>query len=223
MKSFLLGMVLAGVALISTGCVSTKNVAVPRGDASRLAEARLAVSSRPMPDFADFKASNAMFGAAGGISSVFSGNDLVRKNQVPDPAVNMADPLVAHCIETFKLQSVVTSTRHQVDGTGVEKIAEPFAGQADLLLDVQTVNWMCIYLPLNWARYRVQYSVKVRLIDVSARKKIAEGFFVWQTPKDNALSYDELFNNGAAGFKDQLNQAVAEAITHFKANVLVAR
>jgi hypothetical protein len=176
-----------------------------------------------MPDFADFKASNAMFGAVGGIGSVFSGNDLVRKNQVTDPAVRMADPLAAHCVETFKLKASINGQRHQVDGTSVEEIAAPFAGEADLLLDVQTVNWMTIYLPLNWARYRVQYSVEVRLIDVANRKKIAEGFFVWQTPKDEALTYDELFENGAKKFTSQLDQAVAAAVAHFKTEVLVAR
>lgn len=223
MKSFLLGVLLVSVALASSGCVTTKNVAVARGEAPRFADARLAVASRPMPDFADFKASNAMLGAVGGIGSVFSGNDLIRKNHVPDPAARLADSLAVHCIETLKLQAAVAAPRHQVDGTDVEEIAQPFAGQADLVLDVQTVNWMCSYLPLNWARYQVQYSVKVRLIDVAGRKKIAEGFFVWRTPKDNALSYDELFDNGAAGFKGQVDQAATAAIAHFKANVLVVK
>ena len=214
---------MACMVLGSTGCVTTKNTTVSGGAAPSLAEARLAVSSRPMPDFADFKASNAMFGAVGGIGSVFSGNDIIRKNQVPDPAVRLADDLAAHCIGTFKLKPVIAAPRHQVDGTDVDKIVAPFAGQADLLLDVQTVNWMCNYLPLNWARYRMQYSVKVRLIDVAAGKKIAEGFYVWQTPKDNALSYEELFDNGAAGLRSQLDQAVVAAAGHFKDNVLVAK
>jgi hypothetical protein len=43
MKSFFLGVLLATVALFSTGCVSTKNVSASGGDMTRFADARLGV------------------------------------------------------------------------------------------------------------------------------------------------------------------------------------
>lgn len=221
MKRFLQVLFLAGVVIAATGCVSTKNVTAQNGDLSRFSGRKLMVTKRPMPDFADFKPSNAMFGAIGGVMSVGSGNNLMRENKVSDPAIMIAAQLAAHCAEKFQLTTETPGPAHEVTGASVENIAALFAGQADLLLDVQTINWMCVYQPINWTRYHVQYSVKVRLIDIAKKQTVAEGFFAWRTPKDETFKYDDLFANQAAAFKGQLDLAAVAAVIHFKEQVLI--
>lgn len=212
------------VMILGTGCVSTKNVASKKGDLARFQGATLALTTRPTPDFADFKPSNAMFGAIGGLASVASGNDLIRENRVPDPAAKIGSELAAHLSAKYGVQVVPGLASAEVDGTSVAEIAAPFAGKAALLLDVQTVNWSCVYLPLNWTRYRVIYTVKVRVIDVAKRQTIAEGFHAWQTPESmENPKYDELFANQAERLRKQLDIAAAAAARHFTENVLVER
>lgn len=215
---------LAWAILGGTGCVSTKNVAASKGELARFAANDLAVTTRPTPAFADFKATNAMFGAVGGIASILSGNDLIRENQVPDPASGIGAKLSEHLAVKHGMRVVAGVTEAQAEGTSVEEIAAPYAGKAALLIDVQTVNWSCAYLPLNWTRYRVIYSVKVRVIDVEKRIKVAEGFYAWQTPDEmENPKYDELFADGAALLRKQLDIAAAEATRHFISEVLVER
>jgi hypothetical protein len=209
---------------LGTGCVSTKNVPARKGELARFQGTNLAVTERPTPDFADFKPSNAMFGAVGGLASVGSGNDLIRENGVPDPAIEIGKRLAAHLSGSFGVLAVAETFSVQVKGSSVDEISAPFAGRAGLLLDVQTVNWSCVYLPLNWSRYRVIYSVKVRVIDVAKRKAVAEGFYVWQTPDSmENPKYDELFANQAGLLRAQLDIAAAEAVKHFAENVLVEK
>jgi hypothetical protein len=203
------------------GCVSTANVAIPKARLAQAAGSTVASTSRPRPAFADFKPSNAMFGAIGGLAAVSSGNELIRKYAVEDPATILARELTDHLAASFKLvpQSAV---QIPIDSGDTKAIAAAAAGKADFVLDLQTVNWSCIYLPMKWTRYRVMYSVKLRLIDVKKQESVAEGFFAWKTP-DGAYNptYDELFENNADGLRKQLEEARKAATEHFRTQTLM--
>lgn len=217
---------LACAALLG-GCVSTANVAVAP---QRLAQARgasFAVTERPRADFAAMTASKmglgglggAVGGAIAGVSAVKAGNELIRERDIPDPAVRIGQELSTHLGSAFGL--TVTSGTVAVAVSDVAELAAAAAGRSDYLLDVQTVNWSCIYLPLHWTKYKVLYTVKLRLIDVKKRDLVAEGFFAWETPKgDPNPTYDELFADNGRLFREQLAAATAAAIAHFRENVL---
>jgi hypothetical protein len=220
---YLTTTVLVLAALVVSGCVSTANVTAKKGSLSQSAGLSLAVSERPLPAFADMKPSNAMFGAIGGLASVASGNELVKKNAVADPASEIASSLSDHLATAFKVVPQST-TRIPVNTGDTKELSEVAKGKAELLLDVQTVNWSCVYLPLKWTRYRVIYSAKLRLIDVRKQEMMAEGFFVWKTPDGGTNpTYDELFENGAAGLRKQLDEARRAATDYFKVQILAEK
>ncbi|MFI5357059.1 MAG: hypothetical protein ACHQ4G_06975 [Opitutales bacterium] len=218
----------AVIALVVSGCVSTANISIPKARLAQAAGSTIVVSSREKPDFADMKPSNAMFGALGGavggaiggMAAVSSGNALIMKYNVQDPAATIAKELCAYLTARFKVVQYAGKAV-AVKTTDINEIANAAGHGADLVLDVQTVNWSCIYLPLKWTRYRVIYTVKIRLIDVKKREMIAEGFFAWKTP-DGAYNptFDELFANGAEILRQQLDEASKAATEHFKTEVL---
>lgn len=219
MKKIIL-IISAILTLCLAGCVSTANVAIPKARLAQSAGLTVSATSRPRPDFADFKPSNAMFGAIGGLASVSSGNEWIRKFDVQDPATIIAKELADHLARDFKV-APQSAMQIPVSSTDPKEIAAAAMGKTDLVLDVQTVNWSCFYLPLKWARYRVIYSVKLRLIDVKKQEMIAEGFFAWKTP-DEAYNptYDELFANNADGLRKQLEEARKAATEYFRTQIL---
>jgi hypothetical protein len=211
---------IAAMAVALSGCVSTANVPVPKARFSQAGGSSISITSRPRPDFADFKPSNAMFGAVGGLAAVSSGNELIRKYDVQDPAALIAKELCDHLARLFK---VVPQGAIQipVGSTDAKEIAISAANKADLVLDVQTVNWSCVYLPLKWTRYRVIYTVKMRLVDAKKQELVAEGFFAWKTP-DGAPNptYDELFADNARVLREQLVEARRAATEYFRSQIL---
>lgn len=219
LKAILAALTLTS-ALLFSGCVSTTNVPLPKGSLSQLPGATVRYTQRERADFADFKPSNGMSGALGGIASVYSGNDLIRTCDIPDPAVGISKDLLVHLQSSFN----VTPQDHfpfAKNTTSIDEITKAAGGKSRLILDVQTINWMCIYFPFNWTRYRVLYSAKLRLIDASKGAVVAEGFFAWKTPDDAYHpTYDELFANHGAVLRSQLDEASRAAVAFFKAEVL---
>jgi hypothetical protein len=206
-------------AVFLTGCVSTTNVPIPQNRLAQLSGATLAVTSRPIPAFADFKPSNAMFGMIGGLAAVGSGNDLIRKYDIKDPAPKIGDALMQHLATTWQVKPQPGVTV-PID-TGNVEIAKAAMGKADVVLDIQTVNWSLIYLALKWNRYQVIYTVKLRLIDVRKKELIAEGFNAWKTPESTGYStYDELFANNAAVLRQRLDDGATSAIDAFRSGIL---
>jgi hypothetical protein len=207
-------------ALLFSGCVSTTIVPLPKGALSHSTGATVAYTQRERADFSDFKPSNGMGGAVGGIASVYSGNNLIRTYDIPDPAVGITKDLLAHLGTSFHTVPQA-SFPFAKNTTSIDEIIKASGGKSRLILDVQSINWMCIYFPFNWVRYRVLYSAKLRLIDTSKGGVVAEGFFAWKTP-DNAYhpTYDELFANNGAVLRSQLDEASRAAVAFFKAEVL---
>ena len=219
MKNFTLSFFIILSTLLLSGCVSTRAKLLSESSSGLRPGDSLAVSIRPMPSFAVFKPSNAMFGAIGGIASISSGNDIIRKNTVADPAVYISEVLAAHLVAKFNVSLV--NEKILIDTTNVSAISEIAKETSELVLDVQTANWSCVYMPLNWTRYRVIYSAKVRLIDTRRSESIAEGLIIWQTPDSyDKPTYEELFSNNALILVDQLKIAKDQAVIYFKSEIL---
>jgi hypothetical protein len=203
-----------------TGCVSTTNVPIQQNRRAQLSGATLAVTSRPLPAFADFKPSNAMFGIVGGLASVSSGNELIRQHDIKDPAPKIGDALAQHLASAWQMKPV-SGVTVPIDTGNVEEIAKAAAGKADVVLDIQTVNWSLFYLALKWSRYQVVYTVKLRLIDARKKELIAEGFNAWKTPESTGYStYDELFADNAAILRQRLDEGAKAAIDAFLSGIL---
>jgi uncharacterized lipoprotein YajG len=218
-RTLILALLAAGTAFL-TGCVSTTNVPIPQNRQAQLSGATLAVTERPIPAFADFKPSNAMFGMVGGLAAVGSGNELIRKYDIKDPAPKIGEALAQHLAAGWQVKPL-TSVTVPIDTASVEEIAKAAAGKADLVLDVQTVNWSLFYLALKWNRYQVMYTVKLRLIDALKKELIAEGFHAWKTPESTGYStHDELFADNAAVLRQRLDDGANAAIEAFRSGIL---
>lgn len=207
-------------ALALGGCVSTKNVKADVAALRSSAPATVTVTTRQRPDFAAMTAGKAMFGLAGGLAMVAAGNAIVEENGVEDPANYMAAELA---------QSLSASLGAQVvdNGGGIAGTAAPaelakLYPNADLLLDVQTVNWSFVYFPADWNSYRVIYSAKLRLIDTRTGALRAEGFCARVPDKtENAPSREQLLADQAARLKSELRAAADHCISQFRTDVLV--
>lgn len=204
---------------VLTGCVSTKAIPLNQ-EAIAIRQGGTAVTSaREKPAFSAMTAGKAMFGMIGAAAMVTTGNEIVRSNSVDDPATYIGEKLLADLASRYAL-TVVPKTGALADTNEPDKLSRLYSN-ADLLLDVQTVNWSLAYFPTDWNSYRVIYSVKIRLIDTKKAKAIAEGFCARVPDKaDNAPGYDQLVGNNAAGLKQELSLAADYCINELRTKVL---
>jgi hypothetical protein len=195
-------IVVAGLVTL-TGCVSTKIVPLQQARMATLQGKTLTVLKREKPAFTAGTAGKAAFGLIGATAMIVKGNSIVRENDIEDPAVYIAEELAGDLANAHSMTVV------------------PAGGSADVLLDVQTVNWSFLYFPTDWNSYRVIYSAKLRLMDNRSRKMLAEGFCARIPEKsDSAPGYDELMADQAARLKQELTAGADHCIAEFRSKVL---
>lgn len=203
-----LTMFVATCVVSLTGCVSTRTVGVPNDTAFGMRGKSLVVSQRTKPDFGATTPGKAMFGLIGAVAMISAGRAIVEENDIQDPAPFIAGQLRQQLVERYGLEPA-SGAGALADTTDTLKLASLYAG-ADYLLDVQTINWGFLYRP-NITRYRVLYSVKVRLIDIHAAKLLAEGFCYRKDDNDpHPPTYDELLTAQASLLKARLQADAAE-------------
>ena len=200
-----------------SGCVSTKIVPVDHKTLATYQGGTVVIAQRERPAFSANTAGKAMFGAVGGIVAVTSGNELVRENDVQDPAIIIRKALLADLVTDQVLTPVAGAAT--TDTNDVEKLAKQYSN-ADLLLDVQTTQWSFWYFPTNWTHYRVLYAAKLRLIDTKHSKLVADGFCS-RVPEEtpDAPTHEELVENNAARLKKELATAADYCIREFRTKV----
>lgn len=136
------------MSVFLTGCVSTQNIPISEQAGEGMSGATLLLSKRELPGFAAMTAGKAMFGGFGAVAMIGAGNDIVRGNNIADPAVYISETLIPDLSKKFGLK-VDSVKRVQVDGNSSSDLAEtPF--DAEYLLDIQTVNWSFAYFPTDW-------------------------------------------------------------------------
>lgn len=216
MKKVLLVIVATG--LIS-GCASVNRVPIPVATSAELKGQTVALTQRPLPDFAATTPGRAVFGLVGAALMVSDGNSIIAKNKVADPADAIASSLVMALEETRGAKSIVQ--RVAVKGSGASDISAAANGAARFVIDVQTINWSFIYFPTDWTHYKVMYLAKARLIDTSTSTAVAEGV-CGRSPQASAgaPTYDELLANEASFLKKELALAVEECAKALKADML---
>jgi hypothetical protein len=202
-----------------SGCVSTKTVAVDRGVLAGFHGASIVTSQREKPSFAANTAGKAMFGAIGAVAAISSGNALVRDNEIPDPAVHIRDALLTDLLRDEGLTKVDNSAT--TDTMDVAQLAKQYSN-ADLVLDIQTINWSFWYFPTDFSHYKVMYSAKLRLIDTKHAKLIADSFCARIPEKTpDAPTRAELLDDNAAGLKKQLAMAADYCVNEFRSKALL--
>jgi hypothetical protein len=107
-----------------------------------------------------------------------------------------------------------------VDDDDVHKLASSYTG-ADYLLDIKTLGWAYIYYPTNWTHYKVLYNARMRMIDSSTQKIIAEaGCNSTEGDDNNPPSSDELLDSNASLLKAYLAKAASGCANVFAKDIL---
>lgn len=206
-------------AITLTGCVSTKVAPLDTKQMQGLEGGSIALSHRTKPVFMAQTAAKAGFGLLGAAGMAASGNKIVADNAIEDPAVRIGQKLMDE-LALSHLLTVVDAGNVVANGTDIKQLAKQY-GKADLLLDVQTVDWNFIYFPTDWNNYQVIYRTKLRLIDTKKSKLLAEGFCERVPGKtSDAPSYEGLVGNGAAGLKRRLASAADSCIDELRRTAL---
>jgi hypothetical protein len=211
-------LILVIATLLTTGCVSTKNIPLKSESTASLKDSELSVSKREKPGFGAMTAGKAMFGAIGAAAMISAGNKIVNDNQIEDPANYIAEQLANHIASSY--QAKITTEAPLVKGSKPGDILKAKVN-APYLLDVQTINWSFAYFPSDWNNYRVIYSTKLRLINTKTKKIIAEGFCA-RVPEDSktAPTYDQLLENKASRLKQELKISADHCVDELKKKVL---
>jgi hypothetical protein len=212
-------LIAAAVGMLS-GCVSTKTIPMKAETIARIQGGTLAVTKREKPGFAAMTAGKAMFGAVGGAAMVMAGNKIVEENAIEDPALRISAELMKGFADVNAM-SVVSTDGIIASGVKPTELAKQYSN-ANVLLDIQTINWSFVYFPTDWNSYRVIYSAKMRVIDTKEAKLLAEGFCS-RVPENSAEapSHDELLENQAARLKQELAIAADHCIQEFRSKVLM--
>jgi hypothetical protein len=157
------------------------------------------------PSFTAFTAGKAAFGLLGAAAMISEGNDIVAKNNITDPAINISQELKSRLVEKFELKD--TKDVSELGSDTEEEVAKAI-GKDALALDVKTLGWMFNYFPTNWTHYRVTYSARARIFDTSTGKLVAQIPCTYVSDDEKtAVTYDQLLENNAALLKSKLESA----------------
>lgn len=207
----------AAIAAMLVGCapVPTKSINSTAG----LQGKRLVVTSHPIPDFSAGTAGKAMFAMVGAIAMIHAGNEMVRQDQIEDPAIRIGQRLST---DLAKTQGVIVLPPNGLVASSDDPAAliKTYPG-ADLLLDVKTYAWSYVYYPTKWGSYRVNVDANVRLLDGKTGEVIAQQTCkIDPTDPNNPPSLDALRANQSALLKQLLSKAADTCVGDVEQQVL---
>jgi uncharacterized protein YcfJ len=207
----------AAIATLLVACapVPTKSI----NSAAGLQGKRLAITSHPIADFSAGTAGKAMFAMVGAIAMIHAGNEMVRQDQIEDPAIRISQRLSN---DLAKTQGVILlpPSGSVASSDDPATLVKTYPG-ADLLLDVKTYAWSYIYYPTKWGSYRVNYDANVRLLDGKSGEVIAQQTCkVDPTDPNNPPSLEALRANQSALLKQLLSKAADTCVGNVEQQVL---
>jgi len=206
-------------AVVLSGCTTINHIPLSQ-DASKQLQDKLVVrTTYPTADFAAFTAGKAAFALIGAAAMIAEGNSIVRENNIQDPAIVIGQGLVNQLIAGRNARQVPSQA--VATGDDIQTLLATYQG-ANILVDVKTFNWMFNYYPTDWAHYRVTYSARIRLIDYTSKKVIAETMCrTAQGDDTNPPTKDQLLQDGAALLKNYLTKSATSCIDLVMRNLLL--
>lgn len=153
----------------------------------------------------NFLAGSGLSGAFGNVDAMkSSGRKLVGQYGVQDPA-------------TYIRQSLADdyAVLHNVS------VLQAGSKDADLSLDIRTSYWGIEHFDFSVGKYRVVYSVMLKLVDVSSGEVLAEEVCGrWPNKSNSSPSRDQLVAGNASMLKQELKTAADFCINYFKTTTL---
>lgn len=206
------------ISFLGAGC-AVKNVPLPQESMPTLQGLQVAQTRYAKPQFEAITAGKAMFGVFGAVAMLSAGNKLVAENGIQDPAPQISEALAKNLTERLKLRPIQVNGA-ELTSDSVEDLVKT-AQPVELLLDVKTIRWGFLYFPTDFSHYRLLYSFRVRLIDTTVGKVLAEGWcFQPDERHPNPPTYDEMMANSAAWIKQELTSAAGRCAEQFRKETL---
>jgi hypothetical protein len=205
--------------VVLAGCVSSKTAQIENSKAAALRGKSVAITDRPRAGLVAMTRGYGMLGVVGVGVMVAHGENIIKDNNIQDPAPQINHALVLAAQSQYGIVPVNTPPIH-VDTTDVVQLAQAAGGGVDVLFDVQETGRQFRYRPFG-SGYIVDSAFKFRVIDVHSRTMIAEGFCLQSTKDDPARpSDDDLLANDAAMLKQTLDAQRDQCRSQFEAQVL---
>lgn len=236
MKSCIL---LAAMAVLATGCGTVPTQTINPSSAP-MRDQTVALTVRDKPEFATFTLAQALpsaaagavpglgvlgagllGGIAGGVQAMAGGD--ARSNhtaRLPDPAHAIAAELNAALAKRDNTKKAHGSVRAPNRSRPAD-IAAAARGNADYVLDIQTVMWGMYYQPTAWTSYDLKFQAIGSLINVKTGAVVASA-----TCKDlpdvnpRGPSYNQMMANDSALIKQMVAHEVAGCVATLKRDML---
>ncbi|MBS0470992.1 MAG: hypothetical protein JSR60_07970 [Proteobacteria bacterium] len=213
-------ILLLACAVMLSGCVSTKVVGTGQDAVDALHGAPLTTVTYTKPDFvaSTWGRAGLIGGITGALVMISEGNQLVKDDDIPDPADAIVTQLGPEFAAKFggPTQPAVTLRKRDNDG---QKDLAALAQNHGVVFDVQSTAWSFIYFPFDWTHYRVVYSVRARLIDASTGTVIGQVPCTYQSDDKNPPDYDQLTGNHGELLKSLLAKGTEACIQIIRSNM----
>jgi hypothetical protein len=205
------------VTALMTGCATVK-VPLNANTAAALKNQSIVETTRKAPTFVATVPGPAIL-AMSGVDKVNTGEEIVKDNDIADPAIAIRQALLKELQSAHAVQPVASAVL--VDSANPEKMAASAKGAAKYILDVETTYWSFLYFPTDWSHYRIMYTADARLIDADSKKVVAESHCS-RIPEfsPSAPTYPELVDNQAQRLKTELKLAADTCSALFKTEML---
>ena len=207
----------AAVVSMSTACTTIETNELSQEESVSLNDKTLVISKYSLfPDFMAMTALNVQFGALGAGAAAQAGNEMIKDNQIPDPAIAIAEQLaeslsVNHNVKVMEDNWDLTRTN------GLSELLRVYQGY-DYILDVKTQEWRSVYYRSDWDSYRIFYIARARLIDTQSKTIIFDvecsSEPEYEEPNEGP-SYDDLRNG--AGLQKELNRSIEYCVDYIRA------
>ena len=201
-----------------SGCTTINHIPLSPDASRQLQDKSVASTIYPTPDFAASTPGKAAFGILGAFAAISEGNSLIQENDVQDPAIAIGQGIVDRLVATRNATQVPSQA--VATGDDIQTLLATYP-EANILVDVKTFNWMFIYFPSQWGRYRVIHSARVRLVDSESKEIVAETLCASNSGEDNPPTEDQLLRNKAALLKEYLNKGVTSCIDKVTKDLLL--
>ncbi|MGI9344042.1 MAG: hypothetical protein ACR2QV_14470 [Gammaproteobacteria bacterium] len=207
--------------LISVACIAVAACAAPQSKPiapetlSSFQGKSLSLVQGDTPSFVAMTSGKGMFAVAGVGAAAAAGNDLVEEAEIEDPAIKISRSLARRLTADHAL-SLRGPTLRSEDADEAAEIAQLAKG-SDYALEVATSGWTYMYDGFKFGDYFVNYSSKLRLIDVSSSEVISSGLcnYNGKLAGKSAVTHEKLLENDAAYIKKELADAKDFCVQQF--------
>ena len=145
------------------------------------------------------------------INAQMHGHSLRQSAQIPDPAAALAQSLGQRLANKYSMPLKNPAAPVETKAVLADGVSKELPASDVVLVTSSTLQRVDFFLS-DMNNYKVTIVLWARLIDIKTRKDIVAGSCMYKPDyksTNDAPSYKELFDNGAAGYKEEVKKAAA--------------